>query len=230
MNKAADKVERFLASASKRMGKGKKPKEVKSNITDNESAKMTTSKGTIQGYSGVGTVDKKHQIIVYATAFGEGQEHHALQPVLKKVAARYRRLDINSDILKDIIVTADTGFANEANMTYLHENKINGYIPENQFRSRDPKFQDRKTKHPQWTRQNRKPTNQFPASVFNFDPVSKTCQFPAEEDMWLKKEGIDARGNLKLFFEGRISKCRDCPLKKTCMRNPDSADTRKGQT
>jgi hypothetical protein len=27
------------------------------------------------------------------------------------------------------IVTADTGFANEANMQYLHENQINGYIP-----------------------------------------------------------------------------------------------------
>ncbi|MGB1952354.1 MAG: hypothetical protein ACPHQ9_16430, partial [Marinobacter sp.] len=43
-------------------------KEVKSNITDNESAKMTTSKGTIQGYNGVATVDKKHQIIIDAQA------------------------------------------------------------------------------------------------------------------------------------------------------------------
>ena len=58
------------------MGQGKKPKEVKSNITDNESAKMTTSKGTIQGYNGVASVDKKHQVIVDAQAFGEGQEHH----------------------------------------------------------------------------------------------------------------------------------------------------------
>lgn len=53
------------------MCKGKRPKEVKSNITDNESAKMTTSKGTIQGYNGVATVDKKHQVIVDAHVFGE---------------------------------------------------------------------------------------------------------------------------------------------------------------
>jgi hypothetical protein len=26
------------------------------------------------------------------------------------------------------------------NMKYLHERQINGYIPDNQFRSRDPKF------------------------------------------------------------------------------------------
>ena len=62
------------------MGRGKRSKEVKSNITDNESAKMTTSKGTIQGYNGVATVDKKHQVIIDAQALGEGQEHYTLQP------------------------------------------------------------------------------------------------------------------------------------------------------
>ena len=63
-----------MANEKPRMGKGKVPNEVKSNITDNESAKMKTSKGTIQGYNGVATADKKHQIVVDATAFGEGQD------------------------------------------------------------------------------------------------------------------------------------------------------------
>ena len=54
------------------MGNGKKPKEVKSNITDNESAKMTTSKGTIQGYNGLVAVDKKLQIVIDAETFGAG--------------------------------------------------------------------------------------------------------------------------------------------------------------
>ena len=73
------KVDRFLKTNSPRMGQGKRLKEVKSNITDNESGKMTTSKGTIQGYNGVATVDKKHQVIIDAQAFGEGQEHHTLR-------------------------------------------------------------------------------------------------------------------------------------------------------
>ena len=33
---------------------------------------MAASKGTIQGYNGVATVDKKHQVIVDAQAFGGG--------------------------------------------------------------------------------------------------------------------------------------------------------------
>jgi transposase len=46
----------------------------KSNRTDNESAKMATSKGVIQGYTGVAAVDDKHQIIVEAQAHGTGSE------------------------------------------------------------------------------------------------------------------------------------------------------------
>ena len=47
--------------------KGSKGAIRKSNRTDNESAKMATSKGVIQGYTGVAAVDAKHQIIVEVT-------------------------------------------------------------------------------------------------------------------------------------------------------------------
>jgi len=46
--------------------KGTKGKVIKSNRTDRDSAKMATSKGVIQGYTGVAAVDDKHQIIVEA--------------------------------------------------------------------------------------------------------------------------------------------------------------------
>jgi len=48
LDKAFKKVDEFLKTQSPRMGKSKRKTEVKSNITDNESAKMLTSKGTIQ--------------------------------------------------------------------------------------------------------------------------------------------------------------------------------------
>ncbi|MDO3388134.1 hypothetical protein QWI17_19975 [Gilvimarinus sp. SDUM040013] len=88
LEKEFERIDKFLKTASPRMGNVKRPKEVKSNITDNESAKMATSKGSIQGYNGVATVDKKHQIIVDAQAFGEDQEHHTLKPVLDSVQRR----------------------------------------------------------------------------------------------------------------------------------------------
>lgn len=227
--RAADKIEGHLKTSAPRMGKGRSQKEVKSNITDNESAKMTTSKGTIQGYNGVAAVDSKHQIIVDAQAFGEGQEQHTLQPVLEKIEERFQRLGISEGIYKeDMMVTADTGFANEANMQYLHDNDINAYIPDNQFRSRDPRYQDQKKTHGKRHQDTRKSPDTIPASEFSFDPVNRTCLCPAGELLWLKNETTDRHGNPKLFFEGRLSDCRDCPLKQRCMRNPASADTRRG--
>ena len=50
LSKHAEKINRYLKTAAPRMGQGKRPKEIKGNITDNESGKMLTSKGTIQGW------------------------------------------------------------------------------------------------------------------------------------------------------------------------------------
>lgn len=224
LNKEYDKIEKFLKTAKPRMGKGKVQKEVKSNITDNESCKMTTSKGTLQGYNGVATVDKKHQIIVDAQAFGEGQEHHTLQPVLETVNERFKRLKISKNIYKDgVIVTADTGFANENNYQYLRDNGIDGYIPDNQFRSRDPKFKDHKTKYKK--RSKKKPTY-FTADDFNYTAKEKTCICPAGNRMRLKNEGTRAGGNQKIFFVSRLSECLACEHVKACMRSPKTANKR----
>jgi hypothetical protein len=54
------------------------------------------------------------------------QEHHTLKPVLDNMKGKYQRLGISENIFEEeTIVTADTGFANEANMKYLHEDNIN---------------------------------------------------------------------------------------------------------
>jgi hypothetical protein len=203
------------------MGKGKQKKEVKSNITDNESAKMKTSKGTIQGYNGIASVDKKHQIIIAADAFGEGQEHHTLKPILKGIKQCYQKLGLSDDIFEaGVIVTADTGFANEDNMQYLYENGINAFIPDNQFRSRDPRFDNQKKKHPRESRAKKGSTKIFPASEFNFDPESMTCICPNGENLTLSGKVKDAKGNTTARFSGRVTQCRGCPKIKHCMKNP----------
>jgi len=231
LNKAHDKIARFLKTQSPRIGQGKRAKEVKSNITDNESAKMTTSKGTIQGYNGVVTADKKHQVIIDAQAFGSGQEHHTLKPVLQSIKGRYQTLGISEDIYGDeVIVTADTGFANEANMQYVHEAGINAYIPDNQFRSRDPRFSKQKAKY---GKRHQKPKSQqakkvLPASEFVFDPVALSCVCPSGESLSFRGVREDSRGHKKATFEGRLNQCRHCDLKEDCMKNPQSANHRKG--
>jgi transposase len=237
LEKAAKKIDDFLATNEPRMGQGKYPKEVKSNVTDNESAKMTTSKGTIQGYNGVATVDKKHQIVVDAQAIGSGSEQHTLIPVIEAVEQRFKDLAINDDIFdtasednnKGVILTADTGFADENNMKYCHDNGINAYIPDQHFRSRDPKFDDQKKKHPRPTRaKGGKAIIIFPASEFQFDPDKVTCICPAGEQLSPVKPRTDNRGTPRIAFKGRITICRNCTLKTDCMKKPIASDCTKG--
>jgi len=230
LNRHFDKIDDFLKTATPRMGQGKTPKEIKSNITDNESGKMLTSKGTIQGYNGVAAVDKKHQIIVDAQAFGEGQEHHTLTPVIEQIQQRYKASGIEKDLIEDqIVVTADTGFANESNYAYLKEDNINAYIPDNAFRSRDPKFKTQKKKYGK-RHQDKKAGSKavIPASEFKLNKRDKRCICPQGNEMWLHSQSTDQYGKLKLNFEGKLTDCRACPIKDACMRNPASADTRDG--
>jgi Transposase DDE domain len=105
----------------------------KSNQTDNESAKMATSKGVIQGYTGVAAVDAKHQVIVEAQAHGTGSERELLLPVVKAM----------QDVLaQDTLITADAGYHSEANLAALAELERDALIPDNDMRARDERFAD----------------------------------------------------------------------------------------
>jgi len=69
----------------------------------------------------------------------------------------------------------------------------------------------------------------FPPTAFHFSPENSTCTCPAGEQLVLRREAKDGSGNQKVFFEGRLLQCRHCELKSNCMRNPKSADHRKGK-
>lgn len=84
--------------------------EQKSNVTDPESAKMATSRGTIQGYNGLAVVDDRSQIVVHAEAHGSGYEGHLLAPLLEATRATFGAMEPGNDVLKKAKVTADAGF------------------------------------------------------------------------------------------------------------------------
>jgi len=82
---------------------GSRGKPVKSNITDQDSAKMTTSKGTIQGYNGIAINDDKHKIILQAQAWGSVAEQQTLKPSIDQLKKtinqfRYTRNIFNSQV------------------------------------------------------------------------------------------------------------------------------------
>ena len=121
---------------------GTSKKEVQSNTTDNESAKMISSHGMIQGYNANAIVDEKHQIIVYPEAFGEGQDGEHVSPMLKGANKNLEEIGWEEP-LKNKIVTADSSYSSVNSVKACEEYETDAYIPDKNFRRRDVRFSNK---------------------------------------------------------------------------------------
>lgn len=215
---SSQKIKQFLKDNEERTGVSGKP--VKSNITDNQSAKMKTSHGVIQGYNGVATVDEKHQIIVAAEAYGQGQEHDLLEPMIEQA---HINLKTKKKDIKNTQITADSGYHNTRSLTYLNDNAIDGYIADTGFRARDPRFKDYKQHKP---KDRLKPKQKFCIDDFKVNIKKQTCICPAGKAMWLSS--VKARIGNQFFMQFRAYEkdCPVCPLKAQCLRDPKQTSSR----
>ncbi|GAB2582581.1 IS1182 family transposase [Nitrincola alkalisediminis] len=227
LEKVSAKIKKHLTTTPERYGQRGTP--VKGNITDPESAKMKTSKGVIQGYNGVAAVDSKHQIIVHAEAYGAGQEQHTLEPMLFGIQRQFKQCSGDEHILQHARITADSGFHSEANMKLIYRHGIDGYIADNQFRKRDPRFADSITFNEAKAQRRKERGGQvakrFTPADFDYDPVTETCRCPAGKPMWKRFKGKIADQDM-ISFQGYRQNCRDCPLKHQCLRRVSQTDGR----
>jgi len=138
LQKQAERIDKWLKENDAKIGS--KGRELQSNVTDNESAKMKSSHGTIQGYYGQALVDKKHQVIIHAQAFGNAHDHQNLAPMIDGAKDNLKKIGKAEDYFEGTIFTADTNYHNQSNLKKCQEEKLDAYIPDLKFRSRDPRF------------------------------------------------------------------------------------------
>jgi len=194
----------------------------KSNRTDNESAKMATSKGVIQGYTGVAAADSQCQIIVEAQAHGTGSEQALLIPVI----------DAFRDLIEqESIITADAGYHSEENLKQLSERNIEALIADNGMRARDERFTDQdqhKAKpDPLWDKSAQENKDRlFGPKDFAYDEESKTCICPAGEFLYQNGSQVVIQGREAVKFTGAKRVCGPCPLRDQCLRHPDRTPVR----
>jgi len=202
--------------------KGAKGKVIKSNRTDNESAKMATSKGVIQGYTGVAAVDDRHQIIVEAQAHGTGSEQALLMPMVEAAAPL---------CTPDTLITADAGYHSNANLKALAEQGRPALIADNQMRKRDERFKDQ-AKHktqpdPLYDKAHPKKTaGHYRPKDFDYDPEAGTCICPAGQSLYQNGANCNHNGHLAVKFQGALRDCGPCTQRNQCLRKPETTQTR----
>ena len=223
LRKEAQRTRAFIATNRARLNR--KGQELKTNVTDPDSAKMATSKGVIQGYAAQAAVDSTHQVIVAADVIGSGSEQAMLLPMIEQ-ADDYRELNT--------LVTADAGYHSDANVQQLMDKGIPALIADNQMRQRDERLQGQgkyKAKgDPLYDKRaatQGKPVKRFGPKDFRFNddntgncPVGKTI---TSFGTWY----MTANGQRYQLFAAQHQDCQVCALRGQCLKDPDRTRGRK---
>ena len=206
--------------------------EQKTNLTDPDSAKMKSSRGIIQGYNGLAVVDDRAQIVVHAQAHGSGYEGHLLAPVLEQTREGFRVLE-GGDILKQVKVTADSGFHSKVVVAQVEAIGADAYIADREYRRREPAYagaerhKERHNKERQLRRRKQRAAaplvekKQFTLEDFSYNAERVECVCPAGAKLYKAGNDMLFNGYRVARFKAPITACRGCPLRAKCLRHPD---------
>ena len=214
LRKEAARTREFLAASPKRLNR--KGQELKTNVTDPDSAKMATSKGVMQGYAAQAAVDSANQIIIAADIIGSGSEQAMLMPMIEQAQPWSNN---------NTLVTEDAGYHSDANMQHLHDHNIPAMIADNQMRKRDERFesQDKYKGKPdplsqkKATAQDREVKRLRPQDFTFHDDHNATC--PAGKLM--TGPGtlyISANGHPYQSYTAKATDCSTCKLRSQCFQ------------
>src|SRR5215510_716129 len=209
----AARIEAVLAAHEPK--RGKQGQELQSNVTDNESANMFTAHGVLQGYNSQALVDAKHQVIVHAEAFGNGQDYGHVPPMLEGAKAHVQALGLPKDYFAGKIFSADSNYHSEENLQACAQEKLDAYIPDPHFRRRDPRFATQGRHHP--------PTDEkFTGADFRYDQEQDRYYCPGGKVLKLKARRHQIENNLYRRYEAEEADCSGCPLREQCLQTPEA--------
>ena len=221
LKQKADRIEKFLSENEPKIGS--RGKEIQSNVTDNESAKMATSHGVLQGYNANAIVDEKHQIVLHAEAFGKGDDSSIMEPMLEGAKEKLEAVGWDAP-LKDRTISADTGYYSIRNLEACKEFEVDAYVPDPKFRKRDVRFADSKRhrRSVDKRKEQYKSKKFFSVEDFKLDDRTGKLICPAGHGLYVKNRNFELKdgGYKGIAYQAPKTACRDCKLRSKCLRNP----------
>lgn len=212
LKKQADKIEKWLGGHDKRIGKH--GREIQSNITDSDSAKMKTSHGTIQGYNGQALVDSKHQVILHGEAMGNGQDADHIPPMIDGAKKNLQRAGKPKNYFEGKVLTADSNYHSTTNIQKCEEEGLDAYIPDNKFRIRDKRFSSQDRFRPK--------AKKF--SFFEFQHDAQNDHYICPNGRKLKPftKKAKSKGKFIKVYISNEADCKFCQLRSKCLRYENS--------
>ena len=204
--------------------RGSDGNEIQSNAIDNGSVKMPTSHGVIQGYNAQALVDSKHQVILAAEAFAS-QDHENIEPMLAGAKKNVAAIGKDETYFQGKQLTADSNYNSFNSLTVCNEEKIDAYIPDIQFRKRDPRFADQQRFQdgiPAKQRPGVKPSL-FTAPDFSFDATKQVYLCPQGRELTCHARNQTNRYRTYDIYHALKEDCTACPVKARCLSKPTTS-------
>jgi transposase len=200
--------------------RGSEGKEIQSNAVDNESAKMTTSHGVLQGYNAQALVDSKHQVILAAEAFAS-QDHENLKPMLDGAKKNLVSIGKTPDYFEGKELTADSNYHSLNSLIVCKDEKIDAYIPDIQFRKRDPRFADQERFKDKKNADAK--SSPFSVADFTYDEIKQVYLCPNGKELKCYARGQVNRYRTYDLYHARPQDCAACPLRSRCLSKSNAS-------
>jgi transposase len=207
LQKQAERLEKWLKDNDPKYGTT--GKEISSNLTDHESAKMKTAHGVIQGYNSQALIDGKHQVIIHAEAFGVGQDYAHGPPMLEGARENLQSLGHGEEYFAEKIFTADTNYHSDTNLRKCQEMGLDAYIPDRHFRRRDPRYA---AQWRYWPRRKR-----FALEDFHYEEATDHYLCPQGKRLKRKAKKAYQDGLVQRIYVAEEQDCQRCPLQLRCL-------------
>jgi transposase len=217
-----ERLNEFLKDREPKLGSD--GKEIQSNAVDNESVKMPSSHGVVQGYNAQALVDSKHQVIVAAEAFAS-QDHENLEPMLNGAKKNVAAIGKDETYFQGKQLTADSNYHSFNSLTLCKNEKIDAYIPDIQFRKRDPRFADQE-RFKDGVHGRQRPDvkpSLFTVSDFIFDTSKQVYRCPQGKELTCHARNQVNRYRTYDIYHARPEDCAACPLKARCLNKSTSS-------
>jgi transposase len=204
--------------------RGNDGKEIQSNAVDNQSVKMPSSHGVVQGYNSQALVDSKHQIILAAEAFAS-QDHENLKPMLEGAKKNLVTIGKEPAFFEGKQLTADTNYHSLNNLKVCKDEKIDAYIPDIQFRKRDPHFAE-KERFKDGVHGRQRPSAKpslFTTADFSFDLDKQVYLCPQGKELRCHARNQINRHRTYDIYHARVEDCAACRLRSRCLSKADTS-------
>jgi len=198
--------------------RGSDGQEIQSNAVDNESVKMPSSHGVVQGYNAQALVDAKHQVILAAEAFAS-QDHENLKPMLAGAKKNLQAIGKDTSYFEAKQLTADSNYYSLKSLTVCRDEKIEAYIPDIRFRKRDPRLanQERFTEGVHGRQRSDPKPGHFTVADFAFDATRQVYRCPRGKELTCHTRNHVSRHRTYDVYRARVEDCGACPWRERCL-------------